>query len=252
MVAVFVPEVPVYAPDHAPVPTSDHDTVERLVHAYAPAARSMAARYRRRGIDIDDLEQVALLALTRAAQRFDPSAGHPFLAYAAPTVRGELRKHFRDVGWVIRPPRRIQEVQGRVGAAQEALAASLGRSPRPSEVAEHLGEPLADVVEALAADGCFAPTSLDLVVGGGSSTIGDLVEVDDHSLRALEARVVLEPLVRTLAPRDRRIVRLRFVEELNQREIAEQVGLTQAQVSRVLTRILATLRDGLGEPVTAA
>ena len=239
-------------PDLVPLHPPARDDADALVMAHTPLARSMAARYRRRGIDVDDLEQVALLALTKAAQRFDPAAGHPFLAYAVPTVRGELRKHFRDVGWVIRPPRRIQEMQGRVGAAQEALVASLGRSPRPSEVAEHLDEPLADVVEALAADGCFAPASLDVVAVGGSSTLGDLLPVEDRSMSAAEARIVLEPLVRTLAPRDRRIVRLRFVDELNQREIAEQVGLTQAQVSRVLTRILATLRDGLGEPVTAA
>ena len=229
-----------------------HAPVERLIEDNVPLARSMAARYRNRGIDLDDLEQVALLGLTKAAQRFDPDAGHDFLSYAVPTIRGELRRHFRDAGWMVRPPRRVQDLQARIAGAQRELEAELGRSPRPSEVAMHLEANLTDVIEALSADGCFTPTSLDGVVGDGSSTLGDLIGHEDRAVESAEARVVLDPVVRQLSERDRRIVRLRFFDECTQQEIAQDVGLTQAQVSRVLTRILSDLREQLVEPHPAA
>ena len=232
---------------------ADADELTRqLIETNAAVARSMASRYRNRGIDLDDLEQVALLGLTKAAQRFDPSAGHDFLSFAVPTIRGELRRHFRDSGWMVRPPRRVQDLQTRIAGAQEELEPKLGHSPRPSEIAAHLEVDLSDVVEALAADGCFTPTSLDAKVADGSSTLGDLLGADDRALAQAEAKVMLEPLMRALTARDRRIVRLRYYQEQTQQEIADAVGLTQAQVSRVLTRILADLRAGLVERPPAA
>ena len=233
-------------------PADTRELTRQLIETNAAVARSMASRYRNRGIDLDDLEQVALLGLTKAAQRFDPAAGHDFLSFAVPTVRGELRRHFRDSGWMVRPPRRVQDLQTRIGSAQEELESRLGRSPRPSEIATHLGEDTCDVVEALAADGCFTPTSLDARVADGSSSLGDLLGEDDLSLAQAEARVMLEPLMRGLTARDRRIVRLRYFQEQTQQEIADSVGLTQAQVSRVLTRILGDLRSGLVERPPAA
>ena len=229
-----------------------HELTRQLIETNAAVARSMASRYRNRGIDLDDLEQVALLGLTKAAQRFDPAAGHDFLSFAVPTIRGELRRHFRDSGWMVRPPRRVQDLQTRIAGAQEELESQLGRSPRPSEVAAHLGEDTSDVVEALAADGCFTPTSLDARVADGSSSLGDLLGEDDRALAQAEAKVMLDPLMRALSARDRRIVRLRYFQERTQQEIADTVGLTQAQVSRVLTRILADLRSGLVERPPAA
>jgi RNA polymerase sigma-B factor len=232
---------------------ADADELTRqLIETNAAVARSMAARYRNRGIDLDDLEQVALLGLTKAAQRFDPAAGHDFLSFAVPTVRGELRRHFRDSGWMVRPPRRVQDLQTRIAGAQEELEPRLGRSPRPSEIAAHLEEDTSDVVEALAADGCFTPTSLDAPVADGSSSLGDLLGEEDRSLAQAEAKVMLDPLMRGLTARDRRIVRLRYYQEQTQQEIADSVGLTQAQVSRVLTRILADLRAGLVDRRPAA
>jgi RNA polymerase sigma-B factor len=229
-----------------------HELTRQLIETNAAVARSMASRYRNRGIDLDDLEQVALLGLTKAAQRFDPSAGHDFLSFAVPTVRGELRRHFRDVGWTVRPPRRVQDLQAKIARAQDQLESRLGRSPRPSEIAEHLDEQLCDVVEALAADGCFTPTSLDATVSDGSSTLGDLLGGEDRALAHVEAKVMLDPLVRGLSRRDQRILRLRFYDGLTQQEIAAEVGLTQAQVSRVLARILADLRADLIEHPPAA
>ncbi|SFB24280.1 RNA polymerase sigma-B factor [Nocardioides alpinus] len=229
-----------------------HALTHDLIEANLGVARSIASRYRNRGIDLDDLEQVALLGLTKAAQRFDADAGHDFMSYAVPTVRGEIRRHFRDAGWMIRPPRRIQDLQARISAAQGELESALGRSPRSSDLAAHLGENLDDVVEALGADGCFTPTSLDLTVADGSSTLGELIGRDDADLARTEARIVLEPVVAQLSERDRRILHLRFFDGRTQQEIAEAVGLTQAQVSRVIARILADLRADLLGTSTAA
>lgn len=240
----------------APEPTRVSHTVrptpDGLIRDNIQVARSMASRYRNRGIDLDDLEQVALLGLTKAAHRFDPDAGHDFLSFAVPTVRGELRKHFRDFGWTIRPPRRIQDLQSRIGRAQSELEAVLHRAADPGELAAHLDERRADVVEALTADGCFTPTSLDGVAGEGTTPLGELLGSTDPGMVRAEARMMLAPLVAGLGARDRRIVRLRFFEELTQQEIAEAVGLTQAQVSRVLSRILAALRTGLGDLAAVA
>lgn len=222
-----------------------HDAVIVL---HLDLAHSEAARYRSRGIPLDDLRQVAALALTKACRGYDVTTGHDFLSYAVPTIRGELRKHFRDHGWMIRPPRRIQELQARINVAEAELSSRLGRSPRPGEIATNLGEPAESVIEALASDGCFVPASLDHPAGGDSTTtLGDLLPLDDDEHRASEARLVLMPALGELGERDRRILRMRFYDGLTQREIAAKIGVTQMQVSRLLTRILGQLRRGVGE-----
>lgn len=221
--------------------------IEQAIVLHLDLAHSEAARYRSRGIPLDDLRQVAALALTKAAHGYQVESGHEFLAYAVPTIRGELRKHFRDQGWMIRPPRRVQELQAHINVAEAELSARLGRSPTPREIAQHLDEDLDAVTEALASDGCFLPTSLDHPTGvEGSSTLGDLLSAPDDEHEAAEARMLLAPVIRHLALRDRRILLMRFFEGLTQREIAERIGVTQMQVSRLLTRILAQLRSGLG------
>ena len=226
--------------------------VDELIEANVDVARSVASRYRNRGVDLDDLEQVALLGLTKAAQRFDASLGHDFLSYAVPTIRGEIRRHFRDAGWMVRPPRRVQDLQARIRRSQSTLEMELKRSPRPSEVAAHLGEDLDIVVEALTADGCFTPTSLDQTNSDSTLSIGELLSCADGAMESAEMRVVLRPVLQELTERDRRVLYLRFFEGRTQQEIADDLGLTQAQVSRVLSRILANLRVKLGEPSSAA
>jgi len=227
--------------------------VDELIEANVPVARSMAARYRNRGIDLDDLEQVALIGLVKAARRFDAAAGHNFLSYAVPTVRGELRRHFRDSGWMIRVPRRVQQMQARIRDAQHDLEAQLGGSPRPSQIAAHLGVEVDEVVEALSADGCFRPASID---SRGEEqergTIADVLGHEDREIASLEARLALDTAMSRLSDRERQILRWRFEDELTQQEIADLVGLTQAQVSRTLTRIMGRLRTDLSEPLTAA
>ena len=216
-------------------------------------ARTLVAPYSGRGIPAEDLEQVAYAALVRAARDFDPRQANDFLAYAVPTVRGEVKKYFRDYGWVVRPPRRLQELQAEVARGRSRLQQQCGREPTLAEIAGELGVQTAAVAEALAADGCFAPTSLDRLVGDGPSTrLGDLLPALPAELDAAEARLMLWPVVRRLPKRDRTILRLRFWDGWTQQEIGEQLGVTQMQVSRLLSRILADLQRALtGEPVEA-
>lgn len=222
--------------------------LEAVIVLHVGLAHAEAARYRSRGVPLDDLRQVAALALTKATRGFDVTAGHDFLSYAVPTIRGELRKYFRDHGWMIRPPRRIQELQSRINAAEHELSNRLGRSPQPVEIADHLEECTESVIEALASDGCFVPASLDHPAGTDSTTtIGDLLPLEDASRDASEARLVLRPVLRRLGERDRQILAMRFYEGLTQREIAERIGVTQMQVSRLLTRILGQLRTSVGD-----
>jgi RNA polymerase sigma-B factor len=229
--------------------TERQELLDEVIVLHLDLAHAEANRYRSRGVPLDDLRQVAALALTKATSGFDVTAGHDFLAYAVPTIRGELRKHFRDHGWMVRPPRRIQELQARLNRADSELNYALGRAPLPQELADHLDEPLASVTEALASDGCFVPASLDRPTGDsdGLSTLGDLLPLDDSEHRASEARLMLAPVLRDLSDRDRRILELRFGEGLTQREIAGRIGVTQMQVSRLLSRILGQLREDVGE-----
>ncbi len=143
----------------AETPAGRQELLDEVVRLNMGVARAVAHRYRNRGVPTDDLEQVAYLALVRASRHFDVDHESDFLSYAVPTIRGEVKKYFRDHAWVVRPPRRIQDLQGRITAARDELVQSLGRSPRPSEIAEHLDEDIHDVVDALATEGCFHPTS---------------------------------------------------------------------------------------------
>jgi RNA polymerase sigma-B factor len=209
-------------------------------------ARTIAARYRGRGIAEDDLTQAAYMALLKAARGFDPSYEREFLSYAVPTINGEVKRQFRDFGWMVRPPRPIQKMQARVSAAMNELTQEYGRSPRVSEVADHLEAPIDDVVEALSADGCFTPTSLDTPVGDeGGGTLGDLLTEDDADMSAAEARIMLAPAVQKLSERDRRVLYLRFFKQWTQSRIAKDIGVTQMQVCRILSRVLQDLHGQL-------
>ncbi|GAB3988121.1 sigma-70 family RNA polymerase sigma factor [Nocardioides marmoraquaticus] len=235
-------------------PAEREAALAEVIELNMPVADRVARRFARRGIAEDDLRQVAYLALTRAAQNYDVSrAGSSFLSYAVPTMQGEVRKHFRDHGWMVRPTRRVQEMQAKVNKTRALLVTELQREPSVTEVAERLGEEVDGVLEASAADGCFTPSSLDAPAGGadtdeGSSTLGSLLGSDDRDLLAAEARVEVEPLLRDLGERDQRIIGLRYYQGLTQREIAEQIGVTQMQVSRLLSRILGTMREKLEAP----
>ena len=230
------------------------DPVERkrlqdeVVVMHMGLARTIAARYRGRGMAEEDLTQAASMALLKAARNFDPSHGVEFLSYAVVTMKGEVKRQFRDFGWMVRPPRPIQKLQSDVARAQGELTQILGRSPRVPEVAEHLEVTEDEVLEALSADGCFTPTSLDLPLGDqGSTVLGDTLVTEDNALEEAEARVMLVPAVRALPERERNILYLRFFKQMSQSQIAAEVGVTQMQVSRILARVLVQLRGQLAE-----
>lgn len=222
-----------------PAPPS-RDWEAGLIEAHLGLARHLAARYQRRGEASDDLEQVALLALVRAARRFDPSRGTPFAAFATPSVLGELKRHFRDRVWGVRVSRPTQEVYMRAKAARDDLIAETGQVPTVAEVADRLAISVESVISAMEAGQNFRPASLD-----------GLEEARSHELPASDGgfdlaldRQRLGELVPYLDPDERLILRLRFYEERTQREIAARLGVSQMHISRSLERILTKLRSG--------
>lgn len=228
---------------------AEHDAelvIERVVEVNMEVAETLARRYYGHGERSEDLDQTAYLALTKAAQRFDPGRGKDFLAFAVPTILGELRRHFRDVCWMVRPPRRVQELQGRTTPAMETFAQEHGRSPAPDELAELLDASLDDVVEALTANGCFAPSSLDKPLDPASTvSLGDMLAEEERSYERVETHEVLKPLIEELPERERRVIELRFFRDWTQEQIGQEIGVTQMQVSRILSRIMKRLRSRL-------
>lgn len=211
-----------------------------------PVASTIAGRHRGRGIPLEDLEQVAYAALVRCADGFDPDRGRDFLAYAVPSISGEVKRWFRDRGWTVRPPRSVQESQSKVVAARDELEASLGRPPHTRELAERVGLDEHTVTAALSAQGCFHPVSLDAPTGAeGSGSLGERVSPDSGFEDEALTRAVVEPALARLDQEDRLIVRMRWYEERTQQEIADRLGTTQVQVSRRISRILEELRSQL-------
>ncbi|WP_035812034.1 SigB/SigF/SigG family RNA polymerase sigma factor [Jiangella gansuensis] len=223
--------------------------IDEVVLLHLRLAESIARRYSNRGIDRDDLVQVANLGLVNAAQRFDPDLGKDFVSFAVPTITGEVKRYFRDHGWTVRPPRRVQELHAAVAAATAELTQTLGSAPTPADLAEHLGVEVDDVLEASASHECFTVASLDYRGGGGEDTpLADSLGESEAGFARAEAVVALAPACRDLRPRDRRILYLRFFRGWTQQEIAQELGVTQMQVSRLLARILGQLRAALGAP----
>jgi RNA polymerase sigma-B factor len=216
-----------------------------LVEKHVELARALARRFANRNEPLDDLEQVAMLGVLKAVERFDPDRGTPFAAFAVPTVQGELRRHFRDRGWMVRVPRRIQDLHLQMGALVTDLAQRLERSPTAQELAEAAGVDEEDVLEALEAANCYRPAALDAPTGSGDPTdrVGDL----DGELESADVRATLLPLLEQLPAQQQRIVYLRYFEDKTQAEIALEVGLSQMQVSRLLARSLSALAVGLSD-----
>lgn len=225
-----------------------------IVRLNIRVARAIAARYRGRGIAIDDLEQIACEGLIKAVQRFDPTLHHDLLSYAVPTIRGEVLRYFRDLSWAIRPPRRLHDLDRRIASATAELANVLDRGPTSEEICAHLGIDRHDHRQIAAAIRRFRPLSLDQPIDERESTaLGELVADPLDRFGLADDRATLAPALRELSDRDRRILRLRFVEDRTQREIGEELGVSQMQVSRWLARIFAQLRCRLtaGEPAGA-
>ena len=207
-------------------------------------ADAVAMRYAARGVTSDDLVQVARLALVRAVHGFDLGRDCDFLAYAVPSITGAVKRHFRDVAWTVRPPRRVQEAQLQLSNARPVMQQRLGREPTVPEIASYLSLDEETVIEALAADSCFTPDSLDRPVddGEGGLELSGCIGSPDPGFALSEQRTVLGPLIKALPERDRKVIELRFVEGLTQREVGQRIGVTQMQVSRILARILGQMR----------
>jgi RNA polymerase sigma-B factor len=227
-------------------PAAREELVERLL----PLARRMARRYRRSEEPLDDLVQVATLGLIKAIDRFDPARETAFSSYAVPTMLGELKRYFRDNGWAVHVPRGMQERVMAVDAAVKHLSRDLGRSPSVSEIARAIDSSTEQVLEAMEAAGAYDAVSLDSFRfgdEGDGETYAESIGFEDERLDLVEYGATIAPTLRALPPRDRIVLRLRFVEDLTQAEIAERVGVSQMHVSRLLRRALERLRAGSGE-----
>ena len=220
---------------------------DQVIEQHLCLAQALARRYKDRGIAIEDLTQVAALALVKSVQRYDASRGVDFIKFAVPTIRGELHRNFRDAGWTVRPPRRIQEVQGHLSAVEGELTHELARTPGDQELADAMDIPVTDVSEARAARGCFTPTSLDADQSGTQTSLTDRLGYAESGYSSVEARLTLAKGLERLSRRDRRIVDLRFFRGWTQQQIGDDIGVTQMQVSRLLNRILSDLRSVLDD-----
>ncbi|EXG82274.1 SigB/SigF/SigG family RNA polymerase sigma factor [Cryptosporangium arvum] len=212
----------------------------RLVVIHLPIADHISRRYDRRGVPLEDLTQVARLGLVRAIDRFDPALGFAFLSYAVPTVLGEVRRHFRDAGWYVRPPRRLHDLHLRINTAISDLTARDNRAPNATAIAGYLGASPGDVAEALALTHAYRPISLDAHPGGAPE--GELLGVDDPALATVVNHEALRVALARLPERERSIVGMRFFQDLTQSQIAARVGCSQMHVSRLLTQTLGRLR----------
>jgi RNA polymerase sigma-B factor len=222
---------------------------DQIVTIHLPVARHIAAKFRGRGEPGDDLEQVATIGLIHAVDRYDPDRGVAFLAYAVPTMMGEVRRYFRDTAWSIRLPRRLSELHVALGRASRELSQTQGSAPTPSQLAEHLGVSVGDVEEALEAGHSYRTASLD-GLGADDDSAPALMErlgEEDPEMEVVEHRAVLAPLLAQIPERERRILIMRFFEHLTQTQIAERVGLSQMHVSRLLAKTLDDLRERMAE-----
>ncbi|MBY8886863.1 RNA polymerase sigma factor SigF [Streptomyces sp. PTM05] len=232
-------------PDHSPERGYVRDT---LIELNLPLVRYAAARFRSRNEPMEDIVQVGTIGLIKAIDRFDCNRGVEFPTFAMPTVVGEIKRFFRDTSWSVRVPRRLQELRLALTKTSDELSQRLDRSPTVSELAAALGVSEEDVVDGLAVGNAYTASSLDSPPPEDESHEGSLADrlgYEDTALEGVEYRESLKPLLAQLPPRERRIIMLRFFANMTQSQIGEEVGISQMHVSRLLTRTLAQLREGL-------
>lgn len=224
---------------------------EEVIGEYMSYARYVAGRFRLRGEGAEDLEQVAYLGLVKAVDNYDPGYGTTFLSYATPMIAGEIKRHFRDTTWDVHVPRRMQELSAAIRVAEVNLQQDLGRPPTIAEIAEKLQTTSEEVVDALDAAQAYNTASLDVPVAmsdGEGATLGELLGEDDPALGMVVDREALRPLLADLNEREKRILLMRFFRGMTQSQIGAELGVSQMQVSRLLTQILGRLREGVGVP----
>jgi RNA polymerase sigma-B factor len=224
------------------------DTVarDRLIEMHAPLARYLARRFEGRRESLEDLTQVAMLGLVKAIDRFDVSREIQFTTYASATIVGELKRHFRDKGWSVRVPRRLQEAGLLVAGAIGSLNQELGRSPTIAEIADRTSLTEEEVLEATEAANAYSAQSLDVPIDEHGTTAAARLESNDDALDTMLGWASVAPAIRRLPERERRILFLRFFHDRTQSEIAQELGVSQMHVSRLLTKTLQQLRGSLG------
>jgi RNA polymerase sigma-B factor len=223
-----------------------------LVALHLPLVEHCARRFRNRGEPFEDLVQVGTIGLIKSIDRFDLERGVEFSTYATPTIIGEIKRYFRDKGWAIRVPRRLQELRMQIGSTTADLTQTLGRSPTPRELAETIGCTVEEIIEGIESGNAYSTLSLDATDDGGEDggvSMLDLIGVDDEGLEHIEIRESIKPLLEALPAREKRILLLRFFRNKTQSEIADEIGVSQMHVSRLLGRTLDQLRASLDETV---
>jgi RNA polymerase sigma-B factor len=220
------------------------------VRLHLPLVEHCARRFRNRGEPYDDLVQVGTIGLIKSVDRFDTDRGVEFSTYATPTIIGEIKRYFRDKGWAIRVPRRLQELRMQIGSATAELTQSLGRSPTPRELSERIGCTVEDVLEGIESSNAYSTLSLDAGDDSedGASSMLDAIGIEDEGLEHVEIRESIKPLIDLLEPREKKILLLRFFKNMTQSQIAEEIGVSQMHVSRLLNRTLEQLRSSLDQP----
>ena len=225
--------------------TSEHEALRAaLIERHLPLVTFMARKFADRGEPLDDLIQVGTIGLIKAIDRFEISKGFEFSTFATPTIVGEIKRHFRDKTWAVRVPRRLQELGASVTKATTELTQKLDRSPTPKEIAKHLRITVDDVAEALESNAAYSTVSLD-VTSETSTSIGETFGALDEALEGVEYRESLKPLLAQLDDREKRILQMRFFDNLSQSQIATELGISQMHVSRILNKVLTHLREGL-------
>ena len=227
--------------------TNDPEVRDQLIMSHLNLVRFLASKFKNRGEPLDDLIQVGTIGLIKAIDRFEPERGLEFTTYATPTIMGEIKRHFRDKGWSVRVPRRLQELSAKINQVTDDLTKELQRSPSIEEIAQRLETTVEEVLEAMESSSAYSSVPLE---GGSSGADGDetpsIIDqyvTEDEDLAGSDDRIVLEEAIRDFSPREQEIIRMRFVEGLTQVEIAEKLNISQVQVSRLLRRNLKRIQE---------
>ncbi len=224
----------------------DEEAREQLIVSHLNLVRFLASKFKNRGEPMDDLLQVGTIGLIKAIDRFDPSRGLEFTTFATPTIMGEIKRHFRDKGWSVRIPRRLQELSAKVNTTTDDLTRELQRPPSVAEVAERLGVTVDEVLEAMESSTAYSSVPLE---GTGQDSDDDAPSVLDHyaaedgDLAASDDRMVIEEAISTFTPREQAVMRMRFEQGMTQVEIAEKLGISQVQVSRLLRKVVKQVQE---------
>ncbi|RHF38917.1 RNA polymerase sigma factor SigF [Collinsella intestinalis] len=224
----------------------DMDAREKLVMSHLNLVRFIANKFKNRGEPIDDLVQVGYLGLLKAIDRFDPSRGLEFTTFATPTIMGEIKRHFRDKGWSVRVPRRLQELSAKVNQATDTLTSQLQRSPTIAEIADYLDATVDEVLEAMESSSAYSSVSLEAPSGADDDDTPSVIDryaTEDSDLAFTDDRIIIEEALASFSPRERDVIEMRFLKGMTQIEIAEKLGISQVQVSRLLRRTLKKIQD---------